>query len=71
MAANPRIGLEITSDKSSIKQSLNLPDKYLLYVGDINYNKNIPGLLKSLADIPSDIKLVCVGKNFKEQEFEI
>lgn len=41
-----------------------LPKKFALYVGDINYNKNIPNLIKAcgIADIP----LVIAGKQAKE-----
>jgi glycosyltransferase involved in cell wall biosynthesis len=44
-----------------------LPNQYLLYVGDINYNKNIPALINSLQYISDDTKLVLVGKNFRAQ----
>ena len=41
-----------------------LPKKFALYVGDVNYNKNIPNLVKAckLVDIP----LVIVGKQASE-----
>lgn len=43
-----------------------LPKKFALYVGDVNYNKNIPNLIKAcyLAKIP----LVIAGKQAKEVE---
>ncbi len=43
-----------------------LPKKFALYVGDINYNKNIPNLVKAceIANIP----LVIAGKQAKEIE---
>lgn len=43
-----------------------LPKKFILYTGDVNYNKNIPVLLEAvrLAGIP----LVIVGKRAKEVE---
>lgn len=43
-----------------------LPKKFALYVGDINYNKNIPNLVKAceMAKIP----LVIAGKQAKELE---
>jgi len=49
-----------TSILYSIEVKYGLPKKFVLYVGDINYNKNIPGLIKAckLADIP----LVICGK---------
>lgn len=52
----------------SMRRKLGLPSKYILYVGDINYNKNIPQLIKTLKYLPWNIKLVCVGKNFVKQD---
>lgn len=45
---------------------LSLPSKFALYVGDINYNKNIPNLIKAcqIAKIP----LVIAGKQAPEIE---
>jgi len=48
------------------KKRYNLPEKYLLYVGDINYNKNLPHLLKAFKELAlKDYSLVLVGKAFK------
>ena len=56
----------ITNKKSldSIKKKYKLPDKFILYVGDANYNKNLPTLIKasSFCKLP----LVIVGKNAAE-----
>ncbi len=55
------------SETLKVKNKFNLPDKYLLYVGDINYNKNIPGLLHSYSRIRKEfprISLVLVGEGF-------
>lgn len=42
-----------------------LPEKYILYVGDINWNKNIPGLIRAFASIKDpSIHLVLAGKAF-------
>lgn len=41
-----------------------LPTPYILYVGDINYNKNIPQLIKLLKFLPPEVHLVCVGSQF-------
>jgi glycosyltransferase involved in cell wall biosynthesis len=46
-----------------------LSDKYLLYVGDVNWNKNIIGLIKAFSNIKEnseyrDLKLCLVGKSF-------
>lgn len=55
------------NETSKVKNKFNLPDKYLLYVGDINYNKNIPGLIHSFCRIRKefpDVGLVLVGEGF-------
>jgi glycosyltransferase involved in cell wall biosynthesis len=52
------------SGEDEIKKKYNLSDRFALYGSDINYNKNIPVLLKAckLAIIP----LVMIGKDAKE-----
>lgn len=51
----------------------NLPDRFILYVGDINWNKNISGLLAAFQKVKSPkskVKLVLVGKAFTERSPE-
>lgn len=50
----------------SVKKKYNLPDKFVLYVGDINYNKNIPNLVKAceIAKLP----LVICGRQALDVE---
>ncbi|KKP40608.1 hypothetical protein A2130_03485 [Candidatus Woesebacteria bacterium GWC2_33_12] len=50
--------------KSKVINNYKLPNKFVLYTGDINYNKNIPNLIKAceIAKIP----LVIAGKHAKE-----
>ena len=67
LAGNPDVKPMDQSDQKIIREKFNLPKKFILYVGDINYNKNIPALIEALQLIPPDISLVCVGKNFKAQ----
>ncbi len=58
----------VGSDKSSgANHSLKLKEPYILYVGDINYNKNLPQLIKALKYLPEDLQLVCAGRNFHPQ----
>lgn len=47
----------------------NLPTKYCIYTGDVNYNKNLVNLAKAikLADVPC----VFVGKQFSSFNFQI
>jgi len=46
---------------SKVAKKYGLPTDFVLYVGDVNYNKNIPGLIKAceIAHLP----LVIVGKH--------
>lgn len=61
LAADP-----IFKKVSTPKNKYQLPKKFVLYVGDINYNKNIPNLVAAcrLAKLP----LVIVGKQAAELE---
>ncbi|MCX6724680.1 MAG: glycosyltransferase family 1 protein [Candidatus Shapirobacteria bacterium] len=62
------------NDKSLLaktKKKYDLPDNFVLYVGDVNYNKNISGLIKAFADIKDqNLKLVLVGKAFMDKEIK-
>ena len=42
------------------KKKYKLPERFVLYVGDINYNKNLPSLIKACST--AKINLVIVGK---------
>lgn len=68
LAANPDLKAKSEEEINRTVRKYKLPKKYLLYVGDINYNKNIPQLIKTLKFLPKEIKLVCVGKNFYEHD---
>ena len=52
----------------NIKTSLNLPDKYLLYVGSIEERKNLISLLKCLTLMPHK-RLVIVGNGKSYKQF--
>lgn len=54
-----------------VKQKYSLPEKFVLYVGDINWNKNISGLLEAFSEVSrgvKDIQLVLVGKAFLNKQ---
>ncbi len=68
LAANPSIKEATPKVISMVRRDHNLPKKYILYVGDINFNKNIPQLIKSVKYLPHNVHLVCLGKNFKPQD---
>jgi len=53
------------SVNNKVKKTYHLPDRYILYVGDINWNKNVPGLIKAFGELKdNDTHLVLVGKVF-------
>jgi len=45
---------------TSVKKRYNLPDQFVLYVGDVTWNKNLPRLLHSIQQI--HVPLVLAGK---------
>lgn len=60
----PASHFKVISDQkklNSVKKKYNLPSKFVLYVGDVNYNKNIPTLVK--ASKKAHLPLVIVGKH--------
>jgi glycosyltransferase involved in cell wall biosynthesis len=67
LAADESLRKSASTVVEEVRARLKLPSKYLLYVGDINYNKNIPQLIKLLKFIDDEIHLVCLGANFKPQ----
>jgi glycosyltransferase involved in cell wall biosynthesis len=53
----------------TVRSEYSLPERYLLYVGDINWNKNIPGLIKAFGSLDSsETHLVLVGKAFESSK---
>lgn len=60
--------MENTLILQSIKEKYNLPDKFLLYVGDVTWNKNLPRLIKAIQKI--DVPLVMVGKALASREYD-
>lgn len=63
----PSGNIKINSDSKDlgrIKEKYNLPDEFVLYVGDVNYNKNLPGIIKACEK--AGIPLVWVGKQSQD-----
>lgn len=54
-------------NQASVRSKYQLPAKYLLYVGDINYTKNLPALLQAFSQITDDVNLVLVSRALKNQ----
>ena len=69
LAVNERFRLQTDTDLIHVKRKYNLPDKFLLYVGDANWVKNLPLLIKAFGEVSKmdnfkSIKLVLVGGVF-------
>lgn len=50
------------------KQKFNLPEEFVLYVGDVNYNKNLINLVKAVKK--AGTKLVIVGKQAVSTDYD-
>jgi glycosyltransferase involved in cell wall biosynthesis len=53
-----------------IRQKYHLPEVFVFYVGDVNWHKNIPGLIKVMAKINPAVSLVLAGKAFMDEELK-
>jgi len=56
------------SQVESLRKKYNLPDEFILYVGDATWNKNVPRLLQAALQI--EFPLVLVGKAIAATEFD-
>ncbi len=65
LAPDPQF-IRVTDVKllTAVKKKFELPDRFVLYVGDVNWNKNVQGLLKAFAQLAPKAKLVLVGAAF-------
>lgn len=54
--------------KADINKKYDLPNNFVLYVGDVNYNKNIPNLVTACEK--AKVSLVIAGKQAKQIESE-
>lgn len=62
LAPNPRFSPASKSMIAAIKNKYRLDQPYFLYVGDINYNKNLPVLLRAFSQLPTGYLLVMVSQ---------
>ncbi len=60
--------LKVKSEKLKIKRKYNLPGAFALYVGDVNWNKNIPSLVRACEKI--DLPLVIVGRQAASKDYD-
>ena len=55
-------------EEEAIRQKYALPEKFLLYVGDVTANKNLPRLVRAVLKL--DIPLFLVGKAIADDAFD-
>ena len=51
-----------------LREKYNLPEKFVLYVGDVTWNKNLPRLIEAVKSI--GVPLVMVGKALVSEDFD-
>ncbi len=59
--------IQDTEALDTFKKNFNLPEKFILSVGDLNYNKNSESILKAFYEVKKkipDTNLVLIGKGF-------
>lgn len=64
--------VKIITDKTKLNnltKKYNLPHEFILYVGDVNYNKNLLGLVNACR--LAKTSLVIVGKQAVEKDFDV
>lgn len=64
LAASSSIKRQNNTQIELTRRRFRIPKNYVLYVGDINYNKNIPFLVAAMRHLPS-VALVLAGKNVR------
>jgi glycosyltransferase involved in cell wall biosynthesis len=60
--------VKIDNVKQKVLQKYNLPEKFVLYVGDVTWNKNLPRLIGAMKEL--NIPLVMVGKSLVQKDFD-
>lgn len=68
LAGNSQIKELSESQARRYAEKLDLPGKYIVYVGDINYNKNLPVLLLALTQLPDDLHLCVISRTFNNTD---
>jgi glycosyltransferase involved in cell wall biosynthesis len=54
--------------RKNTRMKYSLPEEFVLYVGDVTWNKNLPRLLQAVQQI--DVPLVMVGKSLVSENFD-
>lgn len=53
---------------NNLRKKYNLPERFVLYVGDVTWNKNLPRLIEAVKNIK--VPLVMVGKALVSEDFD-
>lgn len=68
----------VIQDRKALRKNMmkkfSLPEKFLLFVGDVNYNKNVTGLLQAFARCITkrkNLHLLLVGRGFTDTSLEL
>jgi glycosyltransferase involved in cell wall biosynthesis len=51
-----------------LRKKYNLPEKFILYVGDVTWNKNLPRLIDAVKEVGAPI--VMIGKNLTSENYD-
>jgi glycosyltransferase involved in cell wall biosynthesis len=54
--------------QAELREKYNLPEKFVLYVGDVTWNKNLPRLIDAVKK--TQIPLVMVGKSLVSEDYD-
>jgi glycosyltransferase involved in cell wall biosynthesis len=58
----------LNSKMQGLRERYGLPEKFVLYVGDVTWNKNLPRLIEAVKGI--NVPLVMVGKALVSEDFD-
>ncbi len=67
-ASNDFSPINSDQEKNKIKKKFKLPDNFLLYVGDVTWNKNLPAIVSAVKK--TNKTLVMVGKALVDTHFD-
>jgi glycosyltransferase involved in cell wall biosynthesis len=69
LGVSPRfVPLADEQQSEVLRRRLNLPERFVLYVGRINRRKNLPNLMRAVAQLPESVSLVCAGRRDWRQD---
>lgn len=68
LAAASHFKIHSDTEKEEVIKKFNLPEKFILYVGDVTWNKNLPRLIEAINKTPHH--LIIVGKAFANKDFD-